>query len=139
MSTERDNLIIKLREKIERRKKNIPVIKPNYKTKLIFLTLDGSSINIHTLNEDSAKIALMFALNIKDLISKLASDWTITSPPKQWENIDDIIHDIFLKIQVLNVNKQLQELKADEDALSELLSEDFKTTEKLNSFLNKYN
>ena len=135
MSTERDNLIIKLREKIERRKKNIPVIKPNYKTKLIFLTLDGSSINIHTLNEDSAKIALMFALNIKDLISKLASDWAITSPPKQWENI----HDIFLKIQVLNVNKQLQELKVDEDALSELLSEDFKTTEKLNSFLNKYN
>jgi predicted Fe-S protein YdhL (DUF1289 family) len=137
-NTKKDQLILQLKSKIEEQRLALEKTeKPKYKSKLIInIPGSGTVINIHTLDEERGIYTLAQLVMYRDALKEAIR--IVPGCKKTTEEVDNWIEDVLTKLSSINRNNVLDSLKKDEKELEELLSEDYKKDQKLQSILDKY-
>lgn len=139
MSKENDEKIMKLREVVAKKKKELKKYKKFSPVTTCRLEFDGQNYNLHTLTLSSASYLLVKLSLIKDKQDQLKEKGIISvNITFSGYVIEDWIEDVTAIISDLEFRNKKQELRAIESKLEDLLSEDKKTeleTNKLEDML----
>lgn len=138
MSIKNDEMILKLKQQIEKRKEKLLKITKVFtaKTSCMFITDYGTKHNLRVMNTkqlNELKVKLhMYEISAKDLGIDI-NDFSISGfTIEQW------MHDIDCRLSEIEYRNMYDDLKKDEDLLDSLLSEDKKTELLLQEILEKF-
>lgn len=136
-----DNIILKLQNNIQQKKKSLEKIKrPEWKTNCSFVFNNGDRFNLHTVDKEILIRIASEVVTINSSTEQALQMLGIDDNVKIGMNMgtyNDWMHDLKLRLEIINKKKLEEELKIMEADLESVLSEEKKAELKVKAIEEK--